>query len=128
MTGLILALLAVACLAGALGLWFHWIRRVALAGRRIYAFALIGVGMGLAVAALAVGPGLAGGILAGLTLVLGALWFGLAAISKQSRQAPAVAVGDAVPDFTAPDEHGEPVRLADLRGQPLLLKFFRGHW
>jgi peroxiredoxin len=33
------------------------------------------------------------------------------------------------PDFTLPDENGDPVRLGDLRGQaPVLLLFVRGDW
>lgn len=32
--------------------------------------------------------------------------------------------GDPAPDFTLPDTHGTPVRLADLRGAPVLVVFF----
>ncbi|WP_240930551.1 peroxiredoxin [Isoptericola sp. BMS4] len=32
--------------------------------------------------------------------------------------------GDPAPDVTLPDTHGTPVRLADLRGEPVLLVFF----
>ncbi len=32
--------------------------------------------------------------------------------------------GDAAPDFTLPDQHGEPVRLSALRGAPVVLYFY----
>lgn len=37
----------------------------------------------------------------------------------------ALAVGDLVPDLAFVDEDEKPVRLADFRGQPLLLVFLR---
>lgn len=41
---------------------------------------------------------------------------------------PAVAIGDRYLDFTAKDSTGADVTLSSLEGQPILLKFFRGHW
>lgn len=38
-----------------------------------------------------------------------------------------LALGQTV-DFTLPDERGAPVRLAALRGHPVLLYFYRGGW
>ena len=32
--------------------------------------------------------------------------------------------GDQAPDFTMPDQHGEPVTLSELRGQPVVLYFY----
>jgi peroxiredoxin Q/BCP len=32
--------------------------------------------------------------------------------------------GDAAPDFTLPDQHGEPVTLSELRGRPVVLYFY----
>jgi cytochrome oxidase Cu insertion factor (SCO1/SenC/PrrC family) len=34
-------------------------------------------------------------------------------------------VGERLPDFTLPDLDGQPVRLADLRGHPVLITFER---
>jgi thioredoxin-dependent peroxiredoxin len=32
--------------------------------------------------------------------------------------------GDAAPDFTLPDQHGDPVKLSDLRGQKVVVYFY----
>ncbi len=40
-----------------------------------------------------------------------------------------VAEGSIAPDFTLPDQHGDPVALADrLASGPLVLQFYRGEW
>ena len=38
------------------------------------------------------------------------------------------AVGAPAPDFAVVDHTSKPVRLADYRGNPRLLVFYRGHW
>jgi cytochrome oxidase Cu insertion factor (SCO1/SenC/PrrC family) len=38
------------------------------------------------------------------------------------------AVGVPAPDWTLVDQAGRTVRLADFRGAPLVLVFYRGHW
>jgi len=41
----------------------------------------------------------------------------------------AFVVGQAAPDFTLPDATGQPVQLAQFRGQkPVVLVFYRGYW
>jgi peroxiredoxin Q/BCP len=35
-----------------------------------------------------------------------------------------IAVGDSAPDFELPDQDGQPVRLSDLRGRPVVLYFY----
>jgi peroxiredoxin Q/BCP len=35
-----------------------------------------------------------------------------------------LAEGDAAPDFTLPDQNGDPVRLSDLRGETVVLYFY----
>ncbi len=39
-----------------------------------------------------------------------------------------VTEGQPAPDFTAIDADGRPFQLSSLAGQPVLLKFYRGHW
>jgi peroxiredoxin len=48
---------------------------------------------------------------------------------KASRRSPAVLQrGEPLPDFTALDEHGKPVRSSDLRGTAAVILFVRGNW
>ena len=89
---------------------------------------MVVAGVGLGLLAFARGPGLAGGIAAGLALGGGGLFLLLQVLGQQSRRTPTVAVGQPILDFTAPDADGRPFALASLRGRPYLLKFFRGHW
>ncbi|MAU98444.1 MAG: peroxiredoxin [Fulvimarina sp.] len=35
-----------------------------------------------------------------------------------------ISVGENCPDFTLPDDHGDPVALADVRGKPFVLYFY----
>ena len=37
-----------------------------------------------------------------------------------------IAPGDLAPDFELADVHGNPVRLSDFRGKPVILAFLRG--
>jgi cytochrome oxidase Cu insertion factor (SCO1/SenC/PrrC family) len=89
---------------------------------------MLWTGSAVAVVALLQQPGALGGSLAGVSLFCGVLYTGLLNLAGQSQQVPAVAVGAPLPDFTAPDENGAPFAIADLRGHPVLIKFFRGHW
>jgi thioredoxin-dependent peroxiredoxin len=41
-----------------------------------------------------------------------------------SDTSPMLNPGDQAPDFTLPDQHGDPVRLADLRGKTVVLYFY----
>jgi len=56
------------------------------------------------------------------------LWY----VYDYSYQMPAPTVAtlaiDEALDFELPDQDGQPVRLSELRGHPVLLVFFRGFW
>lgn len=111
--------------------WVHWwrlLQAVRVPHRRAPHLAVMALGVVLGVAALARGPGPVGGVAAGLAILGGGAFLGLRLQSAQDRHGPAVAVGDPILDFSAPDANGEPFHLASLRGRPFLLKFFRGHW
>ena len=82
----------------------------------------------LGIAAFALGTSAAGGIAAGLAVLGGLAFLALSAASGQPALTPAVTVGGPVLDFSAADDEGRPFQLASLRGKPVLLKFFRGHW
>jgi len=123
-----LALLGAALLGGSLVLWFRMLKQVALAGRRWILLSAVGAAVLLALGAFAQGAGLLVGLLAGVTALAGVGFLFLALLAPQSKQSPAVAVGEPLPDFTAPDENDQPFSLASLAGKPVLLKVFRGHW
>jgi hypothetical protein len=39
-----------------------------------------------------------------------------------------VDVGEIAPDFTLPDQSGQPIRFTELLGSKVVLVFYRGHW
>ena len=63
-----------------------------------------------------------------LPLVMGPLFFFLLSQRKTPLGKLAVKVGDPLPAFAAVDSTGAPFHSDSLRGQRVLLKFFRGHW
>jgi len=128
MSGLVLAFLAAAMLVAAVVVMQRMTARVGFEGR-VWILSSIVVGAGvLAGVALTQGPGLLGGILAGLVLLASVAWVFLRMLAPQSTQPPAVEVGSLLPPFAALDENGESFDVASLQGHPILLKFFRGHW
>jgi len=118
--------LALALATGAV--WFKLIQDVAVPRDRTPYLAAMGAAAALGVLAFAMGTGLLGGIPAGIAILLGVVFIGLWLQRKQDAREPAIAVGGPMLDFTALDEHGAEFHLSSLRGRPILLKFFRGHW
>ncbi|MBW2243643.1 MAG: hypothetical protein JRH01_16795 [Deltaproteobacteria bacterium] len=123
-----LALLGAALLGGALFFWFRMMNDVALEGRRWIPLSMVGASVLLAIATFSGDAGLLANILAGTTAALGAGFLFLAVLSPQSKQRPAIELGNPLPDFAAPDENGQPFAISSVAGKPILLKFFRGHW
>jgi peroxiredoxin len=39
-----------------------------------------------------------------------------------------LSVGDKAPDFELPNQHGEPVRLSDLKGKYVVIFFYGFDW
>lgn len=128
MHGLALGLLSLLLFAVALGLWLQRMNRVALEGRRALPYSLCAAAVVVAVVAFRAGPGLGGGLLATLGGVGGLVWIGLGLLARQSVQTPAVVVGAPLPAIVAPDHAGRTFDVASLRGHPVLIKLFRGHW
>jgi hypothetical protein len=128
MTGSILAWLAAALLVTFVVVWQLAIKRVEVGERRGLISAIIWLAMLLAIAALAQGTGTLAGVLAGVTLFVGGAYTFLYLMAGQSKQAPAVTVGEPLPVFSARDENGDVFEVASLQGHPILLKLFRGHW
>ena len=90
--------------------------------------AVAGGGVALSLAALWFADGLGESAVAVAAFAISGFFLGLTFASKLPRQEPAAAVGRLAPDFVATDVDGARFRLADLRGTPVLLKFFRGAW
>lgn len=128
MIGPILGPLAALLAGAALALWFRRMNQVSLEGRRSLPFALCAAAVVVAIFAFLRSPGWIGGSLAAIGFVIGAAWIALGLLARQSRQTPAVVVGEPLPEIVAPDETGAPFDVASLRGHPVLIKLFRGHW
>lgn len=123
-----LGALAFGLFAGALALWIRRLRAVALGGRRTLPFAMCGAAAVAGAVALAGEPGFFGGALAAIGLLGGLVWIALGLMAGQSTSSPHVRVGGPLPTLAAPDETGARFDVASLRGHPVLIKLFRGHW
>ena len=80
--------------------------------------------MARATAGRRVGPA----VLLALNLVVAGAFGTLLYVTTVVPPASGPRVGAAAPDFALVDQAGKAVRLADFRGSPLLLVFYRGHW
>jgi hypothetical protein len=128
MTSLALSVLALVIVALTSTAWFHRLQRVAIPDDRLGFLALWSAGVLIGAAGLvSPGAGWASGIAGALAVFGGAFMLVLYALGKQ-RTRNAIEVGDAVPVFSAPDEHHQTFDSASLAGTLTLIKFFRGHW
>jgi cytochrome oxidase Cu insertion factor (SCO1/SenC/PrrC family) len=128
MNGTLLGFASLAIALANAAWFFGRMQRVALPQNRIAHDLLWAAALALGIAALASGAGWLGGVPAALGALAGGFMLLLRLGSAQAKNAPAVSIGGAMLDFTAPDENGAPFSLASLAGKPYLLKFFRGHW
>jgi hypothetical protein len=110
------------------GLWARAMRRVAIPEDRSLYFASWVVAFMLGVASFTGEPGWIGGVPAVIGQLFAALLIVTRLISTQKVAPTAIQVGDTIPQFTAPDEHGEIFDSRTLAGHLVLIKFFRGHW
>jgi hypothetical protein len=126
--GTTLALAALLVVAGTLAWYYPKIKNVTAPLWPWREQALMGLALLLAGGAVWLHPGVIGYVSGGLAVLLAGLFLLLTLTSGLPHQPPVVAVGDAAPDFRAVDAEGNEFRLSDLRGSPVLLKFYRGHW
>jgi len=62
-------------------------------------------------------------------LLVGVVGFVLFALTRKLPPPQiASAAGTVAPDFTLPDQSGQPYHLADQRGHRVLVIFYRGYW
>jgi hypothetical protein len=90
---------------------------------------LVAAGVGLAILAVRRAPrARAPKVMLGVDIVLAGLFAAMLYIVPVVPAAAGPAIGAPAPDFALVDQDGKTVRLADLRGAPVLLVFYRGHW
>ena len=122
--GLAALVLAVGCTA----LWFRAANAVDLPENRALYVAVWLTAVALGVTAFVKKAGWLGRIAAVPGIVIGLFLPFTVSISEQVLPPDAVRVGDAMPAFTSPDDRGEIFDSERLRGNPVLIKFFRAHW
>ena len=90
---------------------------------------LVALGLGLAILAIRRAPtARTPKVLLGVDLVLAVLFAAILYVIPVVPAATGPALGAPAPDFALLDQSGNTVRLSDLRGAPVLLVFYRGHW
>jgi hypothetical protein len=128
MLPLTLSMTALAIVALTSAIWIHRVRRVAIPDDRLAFLSLWGLGVLIGVAGL-VSPGADwASRIAGTFAVLGGAAMLLFYALGNQRTQNAIEVGDAMPAFSASDEHHQSFHSASLAGTLTLIKFFRGHW
>ena len=129
MSGFTLAIIGFGIATATAIRWALLLVSVSIPRNRSGFIALMLLGAGLGMTALAIGTqSLVADIAAGLAISAGAFFLFSVAIGKQTGGSGQLQVGSPLADFSAPDENNEPFNISSLRGKPILLKFFRGHW
>jgi len=109
-----------------LGAWLPRVRNDAVPN-----WLLVAAGLFLSLrAAMHLAPGrrLVPGVLIGLNVLVAGAFVAILYVEPVVPLAEGPTVGVAAPDFALADQHGGTVHLADFRGAPVLLVFYRGHW
>ena len=128
MLSMVLSLTALGLFVVTSSVWLRRLSRVSIPDDR-HAF-LLGWGGAVLLGVAGVsspGGGWISGTLGAFATLGGAAMLGLYAFGTQ-RAPDAIAVGQRIPEFSAPDEHGNTFRSTSLAGDFALIKFFRGHW
>jgi xanthine/uracil/vitamin C permease (AzgA family) len=127
-TGTKLGLLALAVALGCFVFWFSLAREVDIPENRTAFVVGFLTAVGLGIAAFVKGAGWLGRIAAVVAIFIGMLLPFTVSISEQEMASNVIQVGDTLPSFSAPDDRGELFDSERLRGNPVLIKFFRAHW
>jgi len=126
--GTALALAGLLVTSGTLAWYYPKIKNVTAPLKPWREQALMGLALLLGGGAVFLHPSVIGFISSGLSILLAGLFLLATLTSSLPDQPPAVAVGELAPDFHAFNADGNEFHLSQLRGAPVLLKFFRGHW
>jgi len=106
------------------GAWLPRVRNGAVTN-----WLVVVLGLALAVVALVrARRRLVPGLLVGLTAIVAGSFAAMLYVATALPVRAGPTVGTPAPDFALVDQSGTTVRLADFRGAPLLLVFYRGHW
>ena len=122
--GLLVLVVAVGCTR----FWFYQAENVALPENRMLFLAVWLSAVALGIAAFVKKAGWLGRIAAVAAIVMGLFFPFTVSISEQVLPPNAIQVGETIPSFSAPDDSGQVFDSARLRGNPVLIKFFRAHW
>jgi hypothetical protein len=128
MTDTQLGLASIGVLATSAVFWTRALQGVAIPKDRGFFVAAWLCAAALGLTALFGDPGWLGGIPASISVFAALFFLATVAIGRQKVGDGAIALGATIPHFTAPDEHGVDFDSQSLAGQPVLIKFFRGHW
>lgn len=123
-----LALLALVLAIGTVVVWLRQAEAVAIPENRAGFVAVWFVAVALGIAAFVMKARWVGRIVAVPAILIGLFFPYTISISEQVLPPNAIQVGDTLPAFSAPDDRGEVFDSARLRGNPVLIKFFRAHW
>jgi cytochrome oxidase Cu insertion factor (SCO1/SenC/PrrC family) len=121
--GIAALVLAVGCAM----LWFSQARAVEIPENRTL-FVVVWLSAAALGAVAIVKAGWLGRIAAVPAIFVGLFLPFTVSISEQVLPPNAIQVGETIPAFSAPDDRGEIFDSARLRGNPVLIKFFRAHW
>ncbi len=122
-------ILALALAVGTVALWFYLTRQVNLPDDRTPFVIAFLCAAGLGIFAFVKGTSFIGAIPPLLAIVIGLFLPFTIYVSPQTLDtAEVIKVGDTIPHFTALDDKGTTFDSATLRGNLVLIKFFRGHW
>lgn len=128
MSAMALALVSFSFMIAFVLTWQVLIRRVRIGSGQSKLHILVGLSSLFAIGTFVRTPDTLAAVLAGTSLLVCGIFVFLSSLAGQSKQMPSVTVGEPIPVFSALDQDGTPFSFASLRGHPVLIKFFRGHW
>jgi hypothetical protein len=120
-----LGFIALVMVLGTMARWFYRAWRVNVPSTPYLFQALAAIGLVVGMTSVYIDAGSTAG---GWAIGLSVLFLYLTSTGAQRVDDAMVAVGDTLPNFTAPDENGNVFDSTRLAGSRVLLKFFRGHW
>lgn len=128
MDGDILAFLSCVLVFISVGYYYSRMRAVDVPKWPLMSLFLKIIAVFVGVMALAYGVSVIGGIALGISFFIVGMFFIFIMISAMPKVKPGVEVGKPFVDFTTLDSDGNEFILSSLKGKPILLVFYRGHW